>query len=192
MNKVTYGLKNAYIHRIKEEEGVKTLEAGIPVPGITNFTPSAEGSEVAFYADDVVYYYLVTNDGYNADVAFATIPDQAKVILFGWEFDTNGVLVETADVAPKPFAFSFEVAGDKKKRRMIYYNCVANRPAKAEETKGATPTINTEILPMTIKPVEIDGRLIVKGSVEYSEETQAKFDAWFTEPTYPTFGTTEG
>lgn len=183
-NKVTFGLSNVHIF---PETAKGVYGSAIKVDGAVSFTPSADGSQTIFHADNLDYYVTNSNNGYTADLTVALIPDSVLVSLLGWEIDDNGALIEIADAKATPFALSFQVQGDMKNRKMVYYNCVADRPAKEEATTTDSIDINPDILNLKISPIEIDGRKIVKSTIEESVENKLVYDAWFEEATLPTF-----
>lgn len=185
-NKVTFGLSNVHIAFFTDEE-TPTYDTPVKVPGAVSFTPSTVGESSTFYADDGPYFVITSNNGYTADLEMANIPDSLKAQMFGWETDDNGMLVEVADGKPEPFALMGEVKGDKRNRRFAYYKCVANRPAKTETTKAETTTPNPDVIPLTISPIEIGEKKIVKGDLELSDTNATAYDGFYTAVYTPTF-----
>lgn len=183
-NKVTFGLEKVHIFP-ETTKGV--YGTAIKLEGAVSFTPSADGSQTIHYADNIAYHVMNSNNGYTADLTITNITDDVLVKLLGWEVDDNGAVVELADGKAVPFALAFQVQGDAKNRKMIYYNCLANRPAKEHKTKTDTTEITPDILSLKISPVEIAGRKVVKSTIEESVTNKVVFDAWFTEATLPTF-----
>lgn len=183
-NKVTFGLNNVHIYP-ETEKGV--YGTAIKIPGAVSFTPSADGSQTVFHADDIAYHVVNSNNGYTADLTMALIPNAVLVELLGWIIDENEALIEIADAKTKSFALAFQVSGDVKNRKMIYYSCVAGRPAKEEKTNADSIDIVPEILSLKISPVEVDGKKIVKSTIEESTANKLVYDAWFTTATLPSF-----
>ncbi len=184
-NKVIYGLKNVHVAFRTDTSGTPTWGTPIHIPGAVNFAPSPEGESSTFYADDGPYFKVNTNNGYTADLEMALIPDSVMAEMMGWEFDDNGMLVETANATPKPFALMGQVTGDQKNRLFVYYNCVANRSEPAHATKGETLEPTTTTLSITILPIEVSGSLIVKGVIEPTETNAAIYNAFFDRVTVP-------
>lgn len=188
VNKVIFGFKNVHIAFIDTASVTPPAwETPTKVPGAVNFTPTTVGESSTFYADDTPYFVVTTNNGYTADLELANVPDAIKAEMLGWEIDDNGMLVEIANAQPKAFALLGEVSGDAKKRRFIYYSCVATRPAKAKNTKAETTTPNTDVLNLTINPIEIGGKTITKGDLELSDTNKTVFDGFFAAVYTPTF-----
>ncbi len=175
-NKVTYGLKKVHIAFMPESG---TWETPISIPGAVRFTPTAQGQESTFYADDSPYFVITANNGYTAELEMSLVPDSVLARMLGWEIDTNGMLVEVANAIPEPFALMAEVSGDANNRRFVYYNCIASRPAKEHTTKGESITPTTDILNLTIMPIEISGKTIVKGVLELSDTNAAVYNSWY-------------
>lgn len=176
MNKVTFGLKNVHIAFL--DDG--TYGKPIPVKGAVSWTPSAVGDSNPFYADDIIYYNAQSNNGYEGDLSVATLPDEVIAEMMGWEFDKErGILTEIADGQPKEFAMLYEVQGDARPRRTVYYRCQAQRPAKEEQTKGESVEVNPEQLTIKVSPIEIEDKLLVKRTIEKNDTNAEEFEGFF-------------
>lgn len=185
-NKVTFGLKNVHV-AFMTEGATPTWADPIKVPGAVAFTPSPEGGTNTFHADDSQYFTISSNNGYTGDLEMALFPDEVLKEMLGWETDANGALIEVADGKPKKFALLGEVQGDQRNRRFVYYNVQANRPSNDQATKTETVEPNTRTLPVTIAPIEINGKTIVKGDLELSETNTLEYDGFFEAVYTPTF-----
>ena len=69
-NKVKFNLKNVHAAKLteKEEGGSTKFEYGVPkaIPGAVSISLDAEGeSSIQLYADGIVYFRSVTNNGYS-------------------------------------------------------------------------------------------------------------------------------
>ena len=188
VNKVTYGLEQ--VHIAFKEEGIGSPAWGTPeaIPGAVRFTPSPEGDTSTFYADNSPYFVVTSNNGYTAELEMALVPDEILAEMLGWEIDENGMLVEVADGKAKAFALMGQVEGDQKNRRFVYYECIASRPAKEHATKTETLDPATDVLSLTISPIEIDGKKITKGTLELSDENKTVYNGFFEEVYTPDFG----
>lgn len=185
-NKVTFGLKNVHIAFMEEGE-TPTWGTPIKIPGAVSFTPSPEGDSNTFYADDSPYFIVTSNNGYTGDLEMANFPDEVLAEALGWEIDTNGMLVEVADAQPKKFALMGEVTGDKRNRRFVYYDVQCNRPSNTNTTKTEKVDPATKTMPVTISPIDIEGKRIVKGDLELNETNKAIFDGFFENVYIPEF-----
>jgi phi13 family phage major tail protein len=162
---------------------------GVPtaIPGAVRWTPTAQGQETTFRADNGPYFVVTSNNGYTGELEMALVPDAIQAEMLGWEIDDNGALIEIANATPKPFALMGQVEGDERNRRFVYYDSYASRPAKEQRTKGETIEPNTDVLNLTVLPIEIDGRTCVKGDLELSASNAAAYNAFFDAVYTPVF-----
>ena len=154
-NKVKYNLKNVHAAKL---------------------TKDAEGDSSPFYADGIVYFRSVPNNGYSGDLEIALIPEWFRTEILKEELDKNGVLVENSNIAEtEKFALLFEFDGDVKCIRHVLYNCSASRPSIESETKEDTIEPGTETLSLTADPRE-DG--LVKSRTG-DTTTDATYADWY-------------
>lgn len=188
-NKVTFGLENVHI-AFFDKTAVDQLawKAPIHIPGAVSWTPTAQGETSTFHADNMSYFVISSNNGYNGPLVIANLTDEVKAEMYGWEIDDNGMLVEIADAIPNNYALIGQVSGDKRKRKFIYYDCQSSRPEKAANTQSESITPDTTTLNITSSPIQIGGKTIVKGDLELSDTNAAIFNSFFTEVYTPTFG----
>lgn len=186
-NKVVFGFKNVHIAFMDEDaQEQPAWKTPVKIPGAVSFAPSPEGDTNTFYADDTQYFVYTSNNGYTGELTMANLPDEILAEMFGWEIDDNGMLVEVADAKPKKFALMGEVQGDQRNRRFVYYSVQASRPSAERNTKAESVEPSTVALPVTISPIEINGKMIVKGDIELSETNKTVFDSFFNEVYLPT------
>lgn len=166
-----------------------TIGWGVPqaIPGAVRWTPTTVGDSSTFYADNGAYYVVTANNGYTGELEMANIPDAVKADMLGWEIDANGALIEVANGSQKKFALMGQIQGDSKNRRFIYFDCQASRPSKERTTKNETVTPATDVLPMTVSPIEINGKTIVKADLEYSEANDTAYNGFFDAVYLPSF-----
>lgn len=117
----------------------------VAIPGAVNLSLDPEGDTEPFYADDMVYYTTVANNGYSGDLEIALIPDSFR----------KDILKETENstVEPEHFALLFEFSGDKKKIRHCMYYCTAARPTIEGKTNEDSKEVQTESLEITATPL---------------------------------------
>lgn len=131
-NKVKYNLKNVHAAKLTTEtvDGVtsykyETLKA---IPGAVSISLDAEEDTNPFYADGIVYFRSVANNGYSGELEIALIPEWFRTEILREQLDKNGVLVERSDFAQtEKFALLFEFDGDARAIRHVMYNCTASR-----------------------------------------------------------------
>lgn len=161
------------------------------IPGAVKFTPTPQGQQSTFYADNTAYYVVDSNNGYTAGLETALIPDAILAEMLGWVVDDNGMLIEVANGTPKRFALMGQVQGDAKNRRFVYYDCQAARPTKEHNTKTEQITPDKDVLTLTIFPIElpVDGvnTYVNKGTMELSDTNATAYNAFFNAVTLPTF-----
>ena len=153
--------------------------APVAIPGAVNFSADPDGGESTFYADNTKYYTRQTNNGYTAELEMALVPDEVLAEMLGWEVDSNGMLIEDAEAVPKEFALMAQVQGDVRNRRFVYYRCTASRPTQTHGTTTDTTTPTTETLNLTILPLEVNGKKLVRGVIELNETNEAAYNGFF-------------
>ena len=151
-NKIKYNLKNVHIARQTYSEGSYSYDTPVRLPGAVSLSLDAEGETSPFYADGIVYFRSVSNNGYSGDLEIALIPDWFREQILLETKDSNGVLIETNDSEIVPFALLFEFDGDVKSIRHVMYNCSASRPSIESSTKEETIEPGTETLSLTADP----------------------------------------
>lgn len=123
------------------------------IPGAVSISLDAEGETSPFYADGIVYFRSVTNNGYSGDLEIALIPEWFRTEILQEKLDAKGVLVENSGVGESvKFALLFEFDGDVNAIRHVLYNCSASRPSIESETKEDTIEPGTETLSITADP----------------------------------------
>lgn len=187
-NKVTFGLEKVHIAFFDESAAQQPAwETPIHIPGAVRWTPTAVGESTNFYADNTLYFSYTANNGYTGELEMANVPDAVLAEMLGWEIDENGALIEVSDAIPKHFALMGQIQGDKRNRRFVYYDCVASRPAKERQTKAESIAPATDVLNLTISPIEIDGKTIVRGEMELSDTNATAYNGFFSAVYTPSF-----
>lgn len=179
-NKVKYNLKNVHAAKLTEsvvDGAIKyTYAAPQAIPGAVSISLDAEGDSSPFYADGIVYFRSVANNGYSGELEIALIPEWFRTDILQETLDSNGVLVEKSDQAESvKFALLFEFDGDVRAIRHVMYNCTASRPSIESETKEDTIEPGTEKLSLTADPRE-DGLVKSRTGDTTSAET---YQNWY-------------
>lgn len=179
-NKVRLNIQRVHYAVLTETivDGVPTYSWGTPVamPGAVTLDLPPVGEREDFYADGIVYYTSVSNQGYEGDLELARVPDSFFVDIFG---DTVGgtskVQTENANTEPKRFALLFQEDGNENSRCAVLYNCTAERPSTGAATSTQTRTPQTQTMSIRAVPLA-DGR--VKAVTTY-ETPAATVAGWF-------------
>lgn len=180
-NKVKYNLKNVHAAKLTEmadDGGASVFAYATPqaIPGAVSISLDAEGESSPFYADGIVYFRSVTNNGYSGDLEIALIPEWFRTEILQEKKDDKGVLIEKSNVAESvKFALMFEFDGDVNAIRHVLYNCSASRPSIESETKEDTIEPGTETLSLTADP-RSDG--LVKARTGDTTD-QTTYDNWY-------------
>lgn len=183
-NKIKYNLKNVHIAPLtKGEDGTFTYGVPVSLPGAVSLSLEAQGESSPFYADGIVYFRTVSNNGYSGDLELALITDWFRENILKEIKDKNGVLIERSDnVDPVYFALLFEFDGDVKSIRHVLYNCsVSTRPTMESSTKEDTIEPGTETLTISADPRE-DGLVKAKTGDGTSDEIYLN---WYKEVYVP-------
>ena len=181
-NKIKYGIRNVTLFPATiAADGSATYGTAIPVPGAVSLSLDQQGETNKFYADNIVYYTSVANNGYEGDFEVAKLPDDVLTDILGYIEDTNGVLVEDAGAPVVHFAMAFQFEGDAHARRHILYNCTMNRPSVSGATKEESIEPQTETVTITATTVwnATLQKDIVKASATEADSATA-YAAWFT------------
>ena len=192
-NKVKFGLQSVYWAKIiewgEDPDGNKTVPvygSSKHLPGAVSLSIDANGENENFYADDIVYYVISNNSGYEGDLEIALIPTDFSTDILGEILDSNGVLVERNDDEVSQFALLFEFTGDKRKIRHVLYCCSASRPATEGQTTEDSKEVKTETI--SIKASALPNGLVKAKTCESTDAST--YDGWYKNVYTPAAGTT--
>lgn len=180
-NKIKFGIKNCYYAVATiSSTGAATYGTPVALPGAVSLSMDAQGDTNKFYADNIVYFTSVANNGYEGDLELAKIPDSFLTDCLGYIEDGNGVLVEDANAIPAHFALMFQFEGDVNAKRSVLYNCVASRPTVAGSTKEESIEPQTETINITATSVynAVLDTDVVKASCTETESTT--YNGWLS------------
>lgn len=184
-NKIKYGIKNVYyaVATIAADNSA-TYTTPVALPGAVSLSLEPQGDTSPFYADNIVYYTSVANNGYEGDLELAKVPDSFLTDILGYTADINSVLYEDANAPVVHFALIFQFEGDAHAKRHVMYNCTAARPSVSGSTKEESIEPQTESITITATTIHALDKDIVKASCTPSEATQ--YNAWNTTVYIPT------
>ena len=189
-NKIKYGLEKVhYAIATIGTDGSATYQTPVPIPGGVNLSMEPQGDTNDFYADNIVYWTGVANNGYEGDLEIARIPDSFKMDVLGYIRTEKDVLVEDVNAAPVHFALLFQFEGDQKATRHVMYNCVATRPSASGETKGENIEPQAETISIKASSIYVStlgtGKHISKGE-SYTSTDTTTYNGWFSAVYIPT------
>lgn len=176
-NKVQFNLKNVHYAVLGGTAEAPTWETPVHVPGAVTLTLDPQGNVEPFYADGIVYYNSVANNGYSGDLEIARFPDQMLTDIWGFKItETDKVILENANEEPKAFALLYQIDGDKNNDLYCLYNCTGTRPAIGGTTNTDTKTPQTRS--STISAVALEnGNVMARTTAETPDTVKEK---WFT------------
>lgn len=144
-NKVQFNLKNVHYAVLISDGKDPEWNVPVPVPGAVTLTMDPQGNVTPFYADGIVYYQSVANNGYSGNLEMARIPDQMLQDIWGMTMDpADFVLMENSNVEPKSFALLYQIDGDMDEQYYCLYNCSGTRPGVGSTTNTETKTPQTQ------------------------------------------------
>lgn len=173
MGKVKFGLKNVHIAPMSSDGNYEDTFA---IPGAVNLSLDAEGDNVDFHADNIKYFSSFANNGYSGSLEIAKLIQDFLTKVMGQTKDENGGILENINDVDKYFALMFEVDGDEKPTRYVFYKCKASRPSTEAETLSGTKEPKTDTVDITAT-ADDDGN--VKYYVELSDENTEFYNKFF-------------
>lgn len=185
-NKIKYGIKNVhYAVATIANDGTATFDTPVAVPGAVSLSLSAQGDSTPFYADNIVYYTSIANNGYEGDVEIAKIPESMMEDIFSYAKADNDLMYEDAGAEPVHFALMFQFEGDVTAKRHILYNCTATRPNIDGSTKEDSITPQTETI--TVNATTVYNAALQKDIVKaYLNEGDTGYSTFFSSVLQPT------
>lgn len=175
-NKVQFNLKNVHYAVLTVTGEAAAWSTPVHVPGAVTLTMDPQGSVEPFYADGIVYYQSFANNGYAGDLEMARFPDEMLADVWGFTMDeTDKVIIEDANVEPKPFALLYQIDGDKNNDFYCMYNCSGTRPGVGGTTNTEKKTPQTRKSSITAVPLP-NGRVMARTTSGTAESVKTQ---WF-------------
>lgn len=183
-NKVQFNLKNVH-YAVLTDADAMTYSEPVSVPGAVNLNLDPQSELSKFYADGMVYYQAVANNGYSGDLEMARFIDQMMKDVWGFQESTDKVLVERGDVEAKAFALLFQIDGDADGELYALFNCSGTKPKIAAATNTETKTPQTQTSTISAVPL-LNGYIMARTTKDTATETKSN---WFKAVHKPTFET---
>lgn len=175
-NKVQFGLKNVYYAKITWNGSTPTFATPVAIPGAVNLTLNASGDNTKFYADNLLYYHTVVNNGYEGTLELAKIPDAFLTDIFGFTNGQDHVLVENSNTEPAHAALLFQIDGDADQELYAFYDCSFSRPSIASATLSTSKEPITQSLDIVVAPLA-SGKVLSRTTSTTATSVKS---AWFT------------
>lgn len=193
-NKVEYGFRNLVTWPIVKdgsEDGVWEWGSPIRALGTVKSTLAPAGTSSTMYAEDGDFFSSAANNGYEGDLELANFPDEFYIAYLGYKRDERGGIAEDARALPKPFAMAYEVQGDAKQRRNIFYHCTPSRTSGDDKTIEESISPETKKCTVKCKPVKIGNMVTPKYSLYSDTADQEAWESFYQTPCTPKFTATE-
>lgn len=177
-NKILYGIEQCYVAVLTETEDGITYGKPFPIKGARGLNMDPQGDLTKVYADNIVFFKANSNQGYEGDLVLLITPEEFLTQILGQTKDKNGAILENADDKTARFALMFQGKGDEKARRWVFYDCVATRPSRENNTQEESIEAGEETMTITMSPRTSDK--MVKAYMEPSETNKQLYDTFFT------------
>ena len=191
-NKIMYGLKNVHYAKLTETTDPITGEVSYSYgtvkawPGAVSLSLEPQSEVLKEYADDVEWYVQESNNGYEGDFEYEVMPEDFRENILGDLKDLKNVFIEKNNTSTNYFALLFEIKGDAKERRNLFYKCSATR----ENAEAKTKAENIEPTHGTITITAISRADNVVKAVTSENVNSTVYDNWFNTVYEPTITTT--
>lgn len=175
-NKVRFNLKNVH-YAILTDGATPSWGTPVAVPGAVSLDLAAEGETSPFYADGIVYYRSIANNGYSGTLEMARMPDQMLQDIWGDTLgETSKVLTENANANPASFALLYQIDGDADEEYYCLYNVSGTRPNIGSVTNEDTKEPQTQSTDIAAIPLA-DGRVLARTTANTPTATKT---GWFS------------
>ena len=180
-DKVLFGFSDLYFGTFTEnEDGSVTMGEPYHQRGAVGFSPSEQGNNYIFYADNVNYFSYYTSGTYQGDLVVARFDRDFRTKYLGEvELEDGGIAQVKNSIRPSIW-MAFEIQGDKGPERCLFYNGSMGGITREYATIEENIEVQTESMPLTFSGDNKTG--ITK--VVYMEG-DAGFETLFTNPPAP-------
>lgn len=174
-NKVQFNLKNVHYAVLTISDGAASWGTPVKIPGAVTLTLDPNGDVTPFYADGIVYYTSIANNGYSGDLEMARFPDQMLKDVWKYEANEDNVIIENANNEPASFALLYQIDGDTDNQLYCLYNCTGTRPPIGSTTKTESKEPQTQSSSITATPLD-NGRVFARTTATTPDEIRT---GWF-------------
>jgi len=188
-NKVQFNLKNVHYAVLTSGGDAPVWATPVHIPGAVTLSLDPQGDVTPFYADGIVYYQSVANNGYSGDLEIARFPERMLKEIWGFEEVTGDhVLIENVKAEPKSFALLYQIDGDQDAQYYCLYNCSGTRPGVGGTTNKETKEPETKSSSITAVSLE-NGNVMARTTVNTPDNVK---EEWFHKVYEKPVGTEQG
>ena len=154
-----FGVKKAHV-AFMTSETTPAWDTPAEVPGLTRVSFDAELDEDKIYADDEVWTQDDIDNGFSGEMEFRDLESSSTLRamfakMTGYQLDSDGRLLGSADNPATPFAFMCENGGRIAKKRRCLLKCKASKPSAEWATNEDGKTYVVYTIKYTATPVTI-------------------------------------
>ena len=145
-------------------------------PGAVSCEREPNSEQSNFYADDMNYYVVSVDNGYNYTLTTAMIPEEVEQEVLGDAVDEEtGIMTESRDSTVKRIALGYAIKGDVQKRKFVDYGVILSRPTTSAETTTESAEPQTDEISATCVGLRNKPATRIKTSSTTSEEILNKW-----------------
>ncbi|HBC31616.1 MAG TPA: hypothetical protein DC024_10300 [Clostridiales bacterium] len=183
---IVYGLRNVYYAKLNKQFTPDYADP-VRIPGAVSLTLTSEDNhEIANTGSNNPAAFFNTAHTYNGTLQFADLPVQFRQDILN-EVVENGTICEPTEGGTNEFALLFEIQGNARQRRYLFYRCRVWYPDIAADTIKNNVDVKGDSLPiLALSPPWHDPTPYVKRYVENSPETADIYNNWFNKVYIPT------
>lgn len=180
MDKVKYGIEKVCFAKLTYDEEKEKYTYGTihKWPGCTSMTLPAAGENTTIYADNIAYYIIDVNQGYDGSLESYSMPEAFETDVLAFVKNKDGVMIEDASRSGSEFVVFGQFLGSESPKRFILYRCKATRPDFGGKTKTETATPETISTKIKVMPRENDH--VVKATCRLIDNAEL-FNKWLDE-----------
>ena len=172
-NRVKFGLEELH-YAIEQSDDV--YGEWQEWPGAVSLEREPNSEQSNFYADDMNYYVVSIDNGYNYTLTTALIPEEVEQEVLGDQVDEEtGIMTESRDSTVKRIALGYSIKGDVQKRKFVDYGVILSRPTTSAETTTDTAEPQTDEISATCVGLRNKPATRIKTSSKTSEEILNKW-----------------
>ncbi len=154
-----FGVKNAYIALVKDEEA-HTYETPVHVPGTVEVKMEPAIESATSYGDNETWLDKNQDNGGSGTLSFydtESTPELRKLFAdcVGYDIDAKGRVLGTSGKTPKKFAFMCEQPGEVIGKRRCFLLCQMKAPSMDAKTLEDKPDITQLDYELTWRPVTL-------------------------------------